>query len=267
MAERSSPGLSTGEANRLELPDGSSIAYHALPGMSPGILFLGGFMSDMTGTKASHLASWCRDRSRSFVRFDYTGHGASSGSFTEGTISRWSQDALHVLDALTEGPQILVGSSMGGWLMLLVALERPRRVAGLVGIAPAPDFTEELISAKLDDEARAALRRDGIVRLPSEYSDEPYTITRELIDDGRRHLLLAGSIGINCPVRLLHGLRDDAVPWQTSIRLVSALTSPDVTITIIKEGDHRLSAEADLARLERTIAGLIEAASPAPENR
>ena len=232
----------------------------------PGIVFLGGFKSDMTGTKASTLDEFCHARRLGFLRFDYSGHGASSGDFRDGTISRWFADALAILDRLTEGPQILVGSSMGGWIMLLVALARPDRIKGLVGMAPAPDFTEALIWAELSDADRANLLRDGKLEQPSDYSADPYVITRALIEDGRHHLLLGGAIAIDAPVRLLHGLADRDVPHTMSLRLQEKLSAQDVVVTLIKDGDHRLSRAEDLARLCAAVDELVQrsASSNAP---
>ena len=255
MTDRIAESNST---ERLPRHDGATIAYHRLEGKIPGIVFLGGFMSDMTGTKALALEDFARRQGRAFVRFDYLGHGASSGKFEEGTIGRWAEDAVAVIDELTQGPQILVGSSMGGWIMLLAALARPERVAGLLGIAAAPDFTEDLIYAELDAAARETLEREGVYHQPSEY-DAPYPITKRLIDEARSHLLLRGRIPVQVPVRLLQGMRDDAVPWQWSPKLAGQLESEDVEITLVKAGDHRLSEPADLARLERTLEELIAA--------
>ncbi len=240
------------EPQHLGRPDGHSIAYHVLAGKSPGVVFLGGLMSDMTGTKATALEDHCRAAGRAYLRFDYLGHGASSGAFTDGTIGRWTEDALAVLDGITQGPQVLVGSSLGGWLMLRVTLDRPERVAGLVGIAAAPDFTEAM-AADLDEDERARLARDGVIERPSDYSEERYRIARALIEDGRDHLVMGGPIDIDCPVRLLHGMRDDAVPWQTAPAIAERLSSADVVVTLVKDGDHRLSRPADLARLMRTV--------------
>jgi len=216
--------------------NGATIAYHKSEGQGPGIVFLGGFMSDMEGTKAIALEAHCQQQGRAYLRFDYQGHGQSSGAFTEGTIGKWSEDAIDVLDALTEEPQILVGSSMGGWIMLLAALARPERVAGLVGIAAAPDFTEALMWKGFSTEIKETLQRDRIYHAPSEYADSPYAITMDLIEDGRTHLLLDKGINFDRPVHLFQGIVDD-------------LTSNDVTTTLIKDGDHRLSRPEDLTKI------------------
>lgn len=236
---------------------GVSIAYHRTSGKSPGVVFFGGFMSDMTGSKATTLETFCQARGQAFLRFDYRGHGASSGRFEDGTIGLWAEDALAAFDQLTQGPQVLVGSSMGGWISLLTALKRPERVAGLIGIAAAPDFTEDLLWAAFPPDKRDQLAQDGVLRLPSEYSDKPYSITWRLIEDGRRHLLLRGPIDLSCPVRLLHGMRDPDVPWQRSLRLADKLATGDVRVQLVKDGDHRLSREQDLALLCRTVGELL----------
>jgi pimeloyl-ACP methyl ester carboxylesterase len=232
------------------------LAWRRVRGGGPGVLFLGGLRSDMTGAKAAYLAAWCAARGHAFLRFDHRGHGTSGGRFEEGTIGLWLEDALGVLDALTEGPQVVVGSSMGGWLALLLALRRPERVRALVGIAAAPDFTEELIWARLSPELRSAIAREGQWLRPSPYG-EPYPITRALIEDGRRHLLLGGPIAIEAPVRLLHGMGDEDVPWEVSSRLAERLTGSDVRVTLVKSGDHRLSSPAELALLGSTLARLL----------
>jgi pimeloyl-ACP methyl ester carboxylesterase len=233
--------------------DGATIAYHRLSGGAPGVVFLCGLRSDMTGTKAVFLEDACRARGLAFVRFDYFGHGASSGDFSAGTIGRWAQDAVAAIDALSQGPQILVGSSMGGWIMLLAALERPQRIKGLLGIAAAPDFTEDLLFARLGPAERQALRELGSVTLPSEYDPAGYTYTRDLVEEAKGHLLLRRPIAIAAPVRLLHGMGDNAVPWQRSLLLCARLESRDVTLTLVKDGDHRLSRPSDLARLARSL--------------
>ena len=216
-------------------------------------MFLGGFMSDMTGTKAMALETFCRDQGQAFVRFDYTGHGQSSGKFIDGTIGSWAKDAQAVLDTVAKGPQILVGSSMGGWIMLLVARARPERIAGMVGIAAAPDFTEDLLGNWTTAEHRAALERDGVCYLPDDQGEPSYPITRALIEDGRNQLVLRGEIPIRCPVVLVHGMKDLEVPFDTSIKLAGRLAASDVTVTLVKDGDHRMS---DPPFLEHVFAGL-----------
>ena len=240
----------------LARADGATIAYHRLVGRSPGIVFLGGFRSEMTGTKALFLEDYCRSRGHAYVRFDYFGHGKSSGEFAAGTIGRWREDAICVIDSLTEGPQILVGSSMGGWIMLLAALARPAQIAALVGIAAAPDFTEELLWPRLTPTQRQEIIERGHVVLPSDYDPAGYLYTRALIEDGRQHLLLGAPIALDLPVRLLHGLADESVPWQLSLRLAERLVRGDVAVTLVKDGDHRLSTPADLARLAQTLDAL-----------
>ncbi|HYM04296.1 MAG TPA: alpha/beta hydrolase [Stellaceae bacterium] len=242
----------------LTREDGATIAYRRGAGKGPGVMFLGGFMSDMTGTKARRLDAFCAARGQAFLRFDYFGHGASSGDFADATIGRWKADVLAALDRLTDGPQILVGSSLGGWLMLLAALARPEKVAGLVGIAAAPDATEDLMWPRFPPEMRERLMRDGAARLPSQYSPDGYLFTRQLIEEGRRHLLMRAPIAIDAPVRLLHGMRDPDVPWQTSLALAERLASRDVEVTLVKDGDHRLSGDNDLSLLTRTVAALID---------
>lgn len=252
----------TGAPRSLTCPDGTSIAYHrteAAPGMegAPGVVFIHGLMSDMDGGKALHLEAHCRKTGHAFTRFDTYGHGASSGAFPDGTIGRWRDDLLAILDRVAPGPQVLVGSSMGGWLMLLGALARPQQVAGLVGIAPAPDFTEDLMLPGLTEAQKAEMAERGRVDIPSEYGDEPYVISRALIEDGRNHLLLRGPMDIRCPIRLLHGMRDTSVPWEVSLRIQERVASEDVEVTLVKAGDHRLSSDADLARLSATLDALL----------
>jgi len=238
--------------------DGATIAYRACAGRAPGVVFLGGFMSDMTGTKASTLHRFCAARGHAFLRFDYFGHGASSGEFAAATVGRWREDALEVIDRLTEGRLVLVGSSLGGWLMLLAALARPARVASLLGIAAAPDATEALMWRRFPEDARNAILVKGSIRVPSAYDPEGYLITRALIEDGRRHLLPERDIPITCPVRLIHGMADKDVPWQTSLDLAHRLAAPDIQVILVKDGDHRLSREPDLALMLRTLELLLE---------
>jgi len=232
------------------------IAYHQIPGELPGVIYLSGYMSDMSGTKALYLENLCKQLGHAFLRFDYQGHGASSGHFEAGTIGLWKNDVLAVLDELTEGPQILVGSSMGGWLMLLAALQRPDRVAGLLGIASAPDFTEDLVE-KLEPAQQKALENDGICYVPSTYGDKPYPFTKQLVSDGKQHHILGNSIPLHCPIRLIHGSNDTHVLWRQSLRLMEGVESPDTLLTLIKNGDHRLSSESDLHILGTTLKELL----------
>jgi len=242
----------------LTRDDGATIAYHRRSGKSPGVVFLTGFKSDMTGSKALAVDELCRQRDQAFLRFDYTGHGQSSGQFEDGTIGRWAEDAVHAIDHLTKGPQVLVGSSMGGWIMLLTALQRPDRVAGLVGLAAAPDFTEDLLLDAFTAEQKAVMERDGRVEIPNCYDDEPYIISKALVDDGRDHLLLRDEIAIDAPIRLIHGLKDEDVPWQTSQKISEQVRTANVEVTFVKEGDHRLSEPHDLIRLQRSLTGLLD---------
>ncbi len=244
------------EFGTLDRGDGVALAWRRLPGRRPGVMFLGGFNSDMTGSKAEYLAGWCEAQGQAFLRFDYSGHGASGGRFVDGTIGRWADDALLVFDRLTEGEQVLVGSSMGGWMALLLALRRPDRVRAVLGIAPAPDFTEDLMWAEFSPEARAAIERDGVWHRPSAYGD-PYPITRALIEDGRNHLLLRGPMRLTAPLRILQGQRDPDVPWRHALRIAECVTGEDVAITLIKDGDHRLSRPQDLALLVHTLKPLL----------
>jgi pimeloyl-ACP methyl ester carboxylesterase len=242
------------ERGTIDRGDGVALAWRRIAGRGPGVVFLGGFRSDMTGTKAEFLAGWCEARGTPFLRFDYSGHGASAGRFEDGTIGRWTEDAAAVIGALAPGPQVLVGSSMGGWIALLLARRLPIRA--FVGIAPAPDFTEDLIWAQLAPEQRAAIERDGLWLAPSAYGD-PYPITRALIEDGRRHLMLRAPIPLDVPVRILQGLEDPDVPWEHALRLARAITGRDVRVHLIKDGDHRLSRPQDLALLGETLAPLL----------
>lgn len=239
----------------LARPDGTAIAYHHTAGRTPGVVFCGGFMSDMSGTKASALEVHCSSVGRAYTRFDYRGHGRSSGRFVEGTVGLWAEDAGAVLAEVTTGPQIVVGSSMGGWIMLLLALARPDRVAGLVGIAPAPDFVLRMWEA-FGPEIRRELERDGVYRRPSQYGDGPYEITMSLIEDGRRNLVLPRAAEIRCPVRILHGMADPDVPWAGSLELVERLGSDDVEAIFVKSGDHRLSTPEDIARMSAVVEAL-----------
>ena len=242
---------------RLPRPDGNTVAYATVAGRGPTVVFLGGFRSDMTGTKAVALEAWARKTGHAFVRFDYIGHGQSSGRFEDGTIGRWLDDSLAVLDRLTEGPLVLVGSSMGGWLSLLAARARPERLAGLVLIAAAPDFTERMLLKGLTGEERERLEREGRLERPSQYSPEPSVFTWNLIEEGRNHLLLDKELVLPCPVRLLHGQSDPDVPWEYSLQIARHVEAPGVVTTFVKGGDHRLSTPSDIARRIATVEELI----------
>ncbi|MDT7952590.1 MAG: alpha/beta hydrolase [Acetobacteraceae bacterium] len=236
--------------------DGVELAWRFSPGDGPTTVFLPGFRSDMEGAKALETMAFCQRHRLACLRLDYSGHGASGGAFEDGTIGRWRDDALFLIDRHTEGDLVLVGSSMGGWIALLVALARPERVVGLVGLAAAPDFTETLIWGAMTDGERAILLGSGLLLTPSQYGD-PVPVTRALIEDGRNHLLLDRPIPIAAPVRLLQGQQDPDVPWQTALRLAEQLETEDVQVTLVKDGDHRLSRPGDLALLRRTLGSLL----------
>ncbi len=232
-------------------------------GTHPGILWLGGFKSTMDGTKAQCLAQWAVDVGRACLRFDYSGHGASGGRFEDGTIGRWLDEAHAVFEQQTEGPQILVGSSMGGWISLLLLRRHIRdagldgsRIKGIVLIAPAADMTERLIWKNASPEIRHEIETKGVFMRPSAYDDGDYAITRDLIAEGRDHLLLGSPLSTGCPVRILHGIEDPDVPWQLSLEIAETLTCDDLTITLVKDGDHRLSTPANLRLLTDTIDSL-----------
>ena len=237
----------------ITTPQGRRIAYHRRPGQGPGVVFLGGFKSDMTGTKAVYLQDWAEAQGRAFLRFDYSGHGQSSGAFLDGAIGDWFEDALAALTQLTEGPQVLVGSSMGGWIALLVARAMPSRVCGLVGIAPAPDFTEDSMWASFTEAERAALDSMGHVARPSDYSPDPYIITRRLIVDGRSHLVLRTPLSLPFPVRILQGTADTDVPPAVALRLLDHADSPDIQLTLVKGADHRFSTPECLAMITAAV--------------
>lgn len=241
---------------RLDRGDGIELAWSKLDGRGPTVVFLSGYGSDMTGDKATALAAFCAEHGQAMLRFDYSGHGASGGRFEDGTIGIWAADALAVIDRLSEGRLILIGSSMGGWIALLTALARPDRIAGLVGIAAAPDFTETLMWPALSFAQRAALMTHGVIHRPSRYGD-PTPITRALIEDGRNHQVLTAPIPLDCPVRLLHGQADPDVPWEMALRIADEVTGGDVQVILVKDGDHRLSRPQDLALLQRTVAALL----------
>ena len=251
------------ETARFE-QDGVSIAYRRTKGRTDraGIVWLGGFHSDMLGEKATALHSQAQQDGRSFVRFDYLGHGESGGRFEEGTIGRWRSDALAVIDRLTDGPLVLVGSSMGGWMALLAALARPERVKGLVLIAPAPDFTDRLMWASFDAEQKRQVIEEGRWMRPSPYDPAGYPITRELIEEGRTWNIMEKEIPLDVPVRILQGGLDEDVPWSYSLQLVERLRSADVVWTLIKDGDHRLSRPEDIRRIVAVTSKLAEQTDP-----
>jgi pimeloyl-ACP methyl ester carboxylesterase len=244
------------ERGQIDNGLGTPIAWQRLHGSGPCVVFLPGYRSDMTGDKAQALAALCAARGQSILLFDYSGHGASGGVFTQGTIGQWTADALAAIDGLTEGKLVLVGSSMGGWIGLLAALARPQRVTGFVGVAAAPDFTEALMWDTMMPAERATLQRDGVLYVPSAYG-EPTPITRALIEEGRQHLLFGGPIPLTCPVRLLHGQADADVPWETSVRLAERIAGPDVQVMLVKDGAHRMSRAGDLLALESLLLPLL----------
>lgn len=237
----------------LTSPQGRRIAYHRSPGRGPGVVFLGGFRSDMGGRKALALQDWAVARGQAFLRFDYSGHGQSSGKFEDGCIGDWAQDAASVLAALTEGPQVLVGSSMGGWIALLIARARPDRVAALVGVAAAPDFTEDSLWAGMTGAERDTMLATGRIERPSAYDPAPYVFTRRLVEDGRRHLVLRSPLPLPMPVRLLQGTADTDVPPAVALRLMDHADAADLRLTLVKGADHRFSDPGCLALLTRTL--------------
>ncbi|MFV0245871.1 MAG: alpha/beta fold hydrolase [Qingshengfaniella sp.] len=236
----------------LDTPSGRRIAYHRTQGTGPGVVFLGGFRSDMEGTKALALQAQAEAEGFAFLRFDYSGHGQSSGEFTQGTIGDWAADAMAAISALSEGPQVLVGSSMGGWIALLLARAMPDRIAGLVTIAAAPDFTEDSMWAGFDAAQRAALEIDGRVLLPSDY-DAPYIITRQLIEDGRQNLVLRQPLDLPFPVRFLQGTSDADVDMSVALRLLDHAIGPDMRLSLVKGADHRFSSPDCLALIVQAL--------------
>jgi pimeloyl-ACP methyl ester carboxylesterase len=252
------------EPTFIEVGEGSGrrrIAVRARAGSGPGLFWLGGFNSDMRGTKALALDAWAMEHGRACIRFDYSGHGESGGAFIDGTIGRWLEEGLAVFERFCRGPQVVIGSSMGGWMALLLARAIAKReaagadLAGLVLIAPAPDFTEQLMWNAFSDEVREEIRTKGVWMRPSEYGDgAPYPITRALIEEGRNHLLLGSAIEVGCPVRILQGAQDPDVPWQHAFALAHRLPAEDVVLTMIQDGDHRLSRPQDIARILAAVA-------------
>ncbi len=239
-------------------PQGRRLAYrYAAPLNELTYVWLSGFKSDMTGTKVTVLEAWAKQQGHGFLAFDYSGHGASDGAFEDGTVSAWREDALAAIEGLTSGNLILVGSSMGGWMALLAALALKTRVAGLVLIAPAPDFTQKLMWPEFTPQQQAEIMEQGRTLRPSDYGD-PYPITRDLIEDGQQWALLDETIDLTCPIRILQGQQDPDVPWAHAFRLLDALASKDVVFSLIKDGDHRLSRDQDIARLVATCGELAD---------
>jgi pimeloyl-ACP methyl ester carboxylesterase len=261
MSEASLESINVGSG-----PATRRIAVRLRDGQAPGLFWLGGFKSDMQGTKAVALDEWAGRTGRACLRFDYSGHGESGGAFTDGTIGRWLEDAVAVFESFAKGPQVVVGSSMGGWIALLLSRALRQRaasgakfqgsLAGLVLVAPAPDFTEELMWKKFSPDQKRQIETKGFWERPSEYSADPYVITRGLIEDGRKHLVLGGLIETGCPVRILQGVQDADVPWQHAMELSSRLARDDVVMTLVKDGNHRLSRPEDIERLIAAVSEL-----------
>ena len=263
--------MNNNPASKLSLDNGHTIAYHKFTPSptinsdkkTPGIIFLGGFKSDMQGSKAIFIEKFCMENNIDFLRFDYLGHGESSGEFTDFTIGDWAQNTIDVINKLTQGEQILIGSSLGGWLMMLATIAMPQRISALIGIASAPDFTENLMWEKLSDDEKNILKTQGIYTLPLECHNvnqedfEPYTITYQLIEEARNHLLLEDSINIDCPIKLIHGMNDQDVPYQTSITISEKIKSNDVEIILQKNGDHRMSTPESLQTIKSVIKNLL----------
>ena len=251
----------------LSRDGGATIAYREMTGKTPTVIYCGGYHSDMTGSKAVALSAWCRDFGHAYIRFDYQGHGVSSGEFTDGSIGLWRDDALSILDQTTTGPVVLVGSSMGAWIALLIALKRPDRISGMVLLAPAVDFTIELMWNKFDTDIRNAIENKGFWNRPSEFEDEAYPITLKLIEESRAHLLLHAPIAFPGPVHILYGLADEVVPLDHVMRTVEAIASSALTVTLVKGGDHRLSQDADMARMTRAVGDVISQTTKGPAAR
>ena len=241
----------------LETPDGRRLAYQYLPGKLPVVVFLCGLCSNMNGNKALHLQSYCGARGQACLRLDYQGHGESSGDYLEGGIGPWSEDALAVIRHATKGPIILVGSSMGAWIMLLVARQADLQVAAMVGLAAAVDFTEDVLWPALSAQEQSEFIANGVIERPSCYDEGPWRVGIRLIEDGRRHLQLRQPIPLHCPLRLLHGLADQDIPWSSSQRLLDRIESSDVRLTLIKDADHRLSTERELGLLDNCLDELL----------
>ncbi len=243
----------------IQLPSNEQLMYQHFDGDSPGVMFLGGFNSSMRGTKATTLESWCRDNQRAYTRFDYRGHGESDGKFEDGCIGDWLEDTLAMIDHIDQQSLVLVGSSMGAWIMLLAAIRRPERIAGMLGIASAADFTKILFDSRLNNFEREQLINQGYVERPSTYDEHPYIYTKKLIEDGRQYLLLDQPIEINIPTRLIHSIDDPDVPWQVSTRILEQLESNNAELTLLKDAGHRLSRQSDLTLILAKLKLLLAA--------
>ena len=239
-------------------PQGREIAYHQTFGKGIGIVFLGGFKSDMEGTKAIFLENWAINNNRPFIRFDYSGHGESSEKFIDGCIGDWKQDALEIINGLTEEPQILIGSSMGGWISLLLCRDIPEKVCGMLGIAAAPDFTEDSMWTSFSDVQKESLSKNGYIELPSEY-DDPYLITKKLIEDGRDQLVLKSPLELSFPCRFLQGTADVDVDISVALRLINHVSGSDIRLTLVKDADHRFSNQDNLRLICKTIHSVTKA--------
>ena len=247
----------------LEREGKTKLAYHYTPPTEKGahlptLFFLGGFKSDMTGTKATYLEAKCQERGQGYIRFDYSGHGSSEGKFADGTIGQWADDALDMFDHISPKSCLLIGSSMGGWVSLLLAGKRASNIHALIGIAAAPDFTKDLWFNRLNEEQRAILEEQGYVETPNDYSDEPYIFTKALFDDGERHVLLDKQQDLDIPITLIQGMQDPDVPWETAVRIQNSYLKADVDIIFIDDGDHSLSRPQDLDVLNREILALCQ---------
>jgi len=247
------------ESEFMDGPNGRRLAYNLTAGEGPGVVFLGGFMSDKEGTKAIHLEKWARDSGRAFLRFDYSGHGMSDGDFKDGTIGSWFADAMAIFDEVIEGPVIIVGSSMGGWIGLLLAEAREERVKGLIGVAAAPDFTMRLYDEELSDDHRAEIADKGYVEIPNDYGDDPYVFTRSLFDDGKQNLVLDRDHTHDYPMTLFHGLRDATVPKDVPLAIKDRYSGGPLDVVFIDDGDHSLSRLQDLELLFAEITSMSNA--------
>ena len=243
--------------NYLDTEKGRRLAYHKCDGEGLGVMFLGGFMSDMEGTKATHLEEWAKKKNTPYVRFDYSGHGQSSGRFEDGAIGDWVEDAASILNQCADAPQILVGSSMGAWIASLLIRAYPQKIAGFVGIAAAPDFTEDAFWAEFTDDEKAELMKTGVVNIPSDYG-EPYPITKRLIEEGRNHLILRSPLTMAFPVRLLHGTNDTVVPVERQLKLMEHIKCDDIRLTLVKGEDHSFSSPRALRMIEKSIHSIIK---------